>query len=246
MASNSSALTIIKRSLRLLGVEASGETPGINESSEALAVLNWMVDQWSNEKLMIYTLVNNLFDVTAGTTDYTMGVVGSGAVWESSQAARPMLTQKYAGFVRANQSGLATDYAMEYYPNDRFQNIFQKHIQTNYPYAWTCDWQYPIATVRIYPQPTLNLQFGLTEYLQLQNFRSLTDVVMMPPGYEDALGWNLAVNLAPEYGVEPSMVVLDKARETKFNLKRANQQPVLMSVDKTLLQHGIYNIYGDR
>ena len=75
------ALDLIKRALRLLGVEASGETPGVNESTEALNVLNMMLDQWSLEKLMVYTLTNNLFTVTAGVTTYTMGPAGSGATW---------------------------------------------------------------------------------------------------------------------------------------------------------------------
>lgn len=230
----------------MLGVEAQGETPGTNESSEALDVLNQMIDQWNNEKLMIYTLTNNLFTVTAGTTEYTIGPEGSGADWESAYPVRPMQVQRYAAFIRANQSGLNTDYAMDYYPNDRFQNIFQKDITTNYPYAWTCDWDYPIATIRIYPKPTIDLQFGLTEWAQLTKAASLTDSLVFPPGYESAIAYNLALELAPEYGVEPSAVVVDKARETKFVLKRANQQPVLMTVDRNLLTHGVYSIFGDR
>lgn len=242
----SNALSIIKRSLRLLGVEASGETPGKNESTEALDVLNSMIDQWSLQKLMIYQVVNNLFTVTAGTTTYTMGPKGSGAVWESSQVTRPLNIQRYAAFVRANTSGLNTDYTMDYYPNDRFQNIFQKDITTNYPYAWTCDWAYPIATVRLYPKPTINLQFGLSEYAQLVRFNSLTDTLVMPPGYQSALEYNLCLELGAEYGVEPSAMVIAKAQETKFNIKRANAQPVLAAVDRDLLTHGIYSIYGDR
>jgi hypothetical protein len=244
--SNSSALSIIKRSLRLLGVEASGETPGVNESTEALAVLNQMIESWSLEKLMCYQIVNNLFAVTAGTTSYTMGPVGSGAVWESSQVTRPQLIERYSAFVRANTSGLNTDYAMDYYPNDRFQNIFQKDITTNYPYAWTCDWGYPIATVRIYPKPTISLQFGLSEHAQLTRLSTLTDTIVMPPGFESALAYGLALELSMEYGIEPNSLLIDKARETKFNIKRANAQPVLQSVDRTLLTHGIYSIYGDR
>ena len=243
---STSALDLIKRSLRLLGVEASGETPGTNESSEALVVLNQMIDQWNNEKLMLYTMVNNLFQMTAGVTTYTLGPAGSGATWESTQPVRPMNIQRYAGFVRANTSGLNTDYVMDYYPNDRFQNIFQKDITTNYPYAWTCDWNFPIATVRIYPKPTITLQFGLTEYAQLTKFNSLTDTVVLPPGYEAALAWNLCLDLSAEYGVDLTPVILDRAKETKFVIKRANQQPVLMSVDRDLLTHGIYSIYGDR
>ena len=242
----STSLDIIKRALRLLGVESQGETPGPNESSEALAALNIMLDQWSLEKLMIYSLVNNLFQVTAGITTYTMGPVGSGADWESSQVTRPLLNQRYSAFVRANTSGLNTDYSMDYYPNDRFQIIFQKDITTNYPYGWTCDWNYPIATVRIYPKPTINLQFGLTEYLQLTKFGGLTDTLVLPPGYEQALSYGLAVAIAPEYGIEPSATVIEIARTAKYNIKRANAQPVLMTTDRHILTHGIYSIFGDR
>ena len=122
----STALSIIERSLRLIGVKASGEAPSASEAQDALNALNVMLDQWSNEKLLIYQVVNNLFTVTAGVTDYTIGVAGSGATWESSQATRPLNVQRYAGFIRAVTSGFNTDYAMDYYPNDRFQNIFQK------------------------------------------------------------------------------------------------------------------------
>jgi len=242
----STALTVIKRALRLIGVTQTGQSPTASEANDALSALNLMLDNWSNEKLMIYTVVNNLFTVTAGQTDYTMSVRGSGADWESSQQTRPLNVQRYAGFIRANQSGINTDYAMDYYPNDRFQNIFQKQISTNYPYAWTCDWQYPCALVRLYPNPTINTQFGLTEYAQLTHFATLTDYVDLPSGYENSLGWNLALELSPEYGIEPSAIIIEKAKESKYNIKRSNQQPVLMTTDRTLLTHGIYSIYGDR
>lgn len=240
------ALDVIKRSLRLLSVEASGETPGVNESTEALAVLNAMLDQWSNERLMVYETVNSLYTVTAGVTTYTLGPVNSGATWESTQVTRPMNIQRYSAFIRANQSGINTDYAMDFYPNDRFQNIFQKTISTNYPHAWTSDNGFPISTIRIYPNPTINTQFGLSEWAQLKKFCSLTTYVDLPPGYESCLAWNLALELSPEYGITPSAVIVDKARETKYNIKRINQTPVLQSVDRSLLTHGIYSIYGDR
>ena len=236
---------LIKRSLRLLGVIQTGQSPTASESNDALSALNLMLDNLSNEKLMIYTVINNLFPVTAGVTDYTLGVSLSGADWQTTQASRPLNVQRYAAFIRANQSGIDTDYAMDYYPNDRFQNIFQKTITTNYPYAWTCDWQYPISLVRIYPKPTISTIFGLTEYAQLTHFNSLADFVQLPPGYENFLGWNLALELAPEYGIEPSAIIIEKAREAKYNIKRTNQQPVLMTTDRVLLTHGIYSIYGD-
>jgi hypothetical protein len=229
----------------LLGVASAGETPTADESTEALEVLNQMLDQWSNERLMIYEVINNLFTITAGTSTYTMGPANSGAVWESSQITRPLLIQRQAAFIRDENSGLATDYKIEYYPNDRFQELLQKTVTTNYPYIWTCDWVYPISNVRIYPTPTINLKFGLTEWAQLKKFCDLSTYCDMPPGYEMALSYNLALHLSPEYGVEPNAIVVDQARETKYNIKRTNQQPVLIGCDSALVGKGPYDIYSD-
>lgn len=242
----STARDVIKRSLRLLGVLASSEDPRASETNDALGTLNAMIDQWNLERLMIYQIKNEIFNITAGTTDYTIGPAGSGATWESSFAVRPIYLQKAAAFLRANTSGLATDYMMEYWPNDRFQQIFQKHIVTNYPYAWTYDYAFPISTIRIYPQPTQDLQFGLSSTIQLQKFANLSDFLEFPPGYESAIVYNLAIEIAPEYGLEAPSTVIAKATEYKANIKRINTEPVLMTSDRVLLTHGIYNIYGDR
>ena len=121
------ANSIIKRSLRLLGVLSSGAEASADESKDALEVLNDMLDQWSNQKLLIYEIVNNLFDITSGTSSYTIGPESSGATWESSEITRPLMMQKYSAFCRDTRSEYATDYPMDYYPNSRFQSILQKN-----------------------------------------------------------------------------------------------------------------------
>ena len=238
------ASDIISRALRLLSVKATGETLEADEALDALQNFNWMLEQFSNERLIVYQIKNELFPVTAGTTSYTIGP-SSDAVW---QTTRPLISQNASSFIRQTVSGLDTDYIMDYYPNDRFQQIFQKQIKTNYPYAWTNDHAFPISTIRIYPQPTLNLQFGLSQTVQFEKLDSLSDVIAFPPGYEAMLGWNLALCIAPEYGISPDalQVIAQKAEETKRNIKRTNSEPLLLAVDRDLLTHGIYNIYGDR
>lgn len=235
------ALDIIKRSLRLLGVSAQGETPGANESKEALIALNAMIESWSNESLMLYTVTNNLFTVTAGTASYTIGSPSSGAVWESGCVFRPGILSDPSAFVRQGE----TDYPVEYYSNDRFQIIANK-VEAGFPNKWTCDWEYPIATIRIYPVPSESgLQFGISELNQLTKFATLSDVLVLPNGYQDALAYNLAVALAPEYGLEASATVVDRANTSKFNIKRINSEPVLLEADEALLRNSNYSIYSD-
>ena len=242
---HTTAQDIINRALRLLSVKATGETPSADESKDALQNLNWMTEQFSNERLTVYKVTNSLFNISAAKTSYTIGN-SSDADWVVD---RPLMMQNASAFIRQTVGTIDTDYVMEYYPNDRFQQIFQKQISTNYPYAWTNDHDFPLSTIRIYPSPTLStLKFGLSQAMQFDKFTSLSDAICLPPGYEAMFAYNLAMNLAPEYGVPVSSleVINAKAEETKKNLKRTNSEPLLLSVDRSLLTHGIYNIYGDR
>lgn len=236
------ALDIIKRALRLLGVKATGEEVSATEGQDALKVLNQMLQQWSNERLMVYQNVNSTWPITSGNESYTIGA-SSDASWNT---VRPLIWQNASAFIRSSTSGHNIDDALTYYPNDKFQTIMQKDSESTYPFIWTCDHAYPLATIRLYPVPSTTLIFGISQAQQFDKLNALSDVISMPPGYESALGYNMAVELAPEYGVEIGTVIATKAEESKNNLKRTNTEPLLMVVDTELLGNGgVYNIYGD-
>lgn len=233
------ALDVIKRSMRLLGVLAAGEAPRAEEANDALVTLNMMVDHWSNDRLMIYAMKNELFTVSTGISSYTLG---PGATWNTT---RPLYTQNCSAFIRASTSEIPIDYPMSYYPNDEFQQIIQKSITTTYPYVWTSDHAMPTSTIRIYPVPTLSgLKFGLSQTSQLTKFDALASVVELPPGYEIAITYNLALFLAPEYGIEPTPTVVSKAIETMAAIKKTNTDVVPIGADPALLLHPTYSIYA--
>ena len=60
-----------------------------------------------------------------------------------------------------------------------------------------------------------------------------TDMVL-PPGYRKALRAELAIDLCPEYGREPSKTLVDMAKTAKADIKRANHTPVLAEYDTAL------------
>jgi hypothetical protein len=235
------ALDLIKRSLRLLGVLASGESPNAEQANDALSVLNQMMDIWSNDRLTIYATQNELFPVTIGVSSYT---IGPGATWNTT---RPLYTQNSSAFIRVptSQTAIPIDYPMRYYPNDQFQQIIQKSITTTYPYVWTNDHQMPISTIRIYPVPTLSsLLMSISSTVQLTKFCNVTDYIELPPGYEMCMSYNLAVHLGPEYGVALDPVVNSKAIETLALIKRTNTEVVPIGADPALLTHENYSIYA--
>lgn len=233
-------LDIIKRSMRLLSILASKETPDAEAAKDGMSVLNMMIDQWSNEKLMLYVLDSKLFDVIADQSTYIIGP----SVTSDWIMPRPLRFEK--AFIRFLNGATLTDYAMEQVPNNRWQEIFQKTIKTNYPYFFRYLQNYPDGQIDIYPVPTQNLTFGFLSWNQLSKFTSLTDNITLPPGYESALSYNLAIELAPEYGVDVDPVTATKAKETKMNIMRTNHETLLLTSDIALLTHGIYSIYADR
>ena len=70
-------IDIITGALKDIGVIASGETPTSEEAQDAFYMLNDILDQWSNESMMVYYKTEIVFPVTSGQTQYTIGPGGS-------------------------------------------------------------------------------------------------------------------------------------------------------------------------
>lgn len=80
-------LDIITRSMKDIGALAAGEVPTADEAQDALDMLNDMIDQWSNESMMVFYRTELVFQTTQGVTQYTLGPGGSvGAVFTGSIA----------------------------------------------------------------------------------------------------------------------------------------------------------------
>jgi len=67
------AIDIISRSLKDIGALAAGETPTAAEAQDALDMLNDMIDQWSNENMIVFNTTEIIFNVVPGQVQYTIG-----------------------------------------------------------------------------------------------------------------------------------------------------------------------------
>ena len=67
------AIDIISRALKDIGALEAGETPTPDAATDALDMLNDMLDQWSNEDMMVFNFTEIIFPVIAGQTQYTIG-----------------------------------------------------------------------------------------------------------------------------------------------------------------------------
>ena len=76
---------IISRALKDIGALEAGEVPTPEASQDAFDMLQDMLDQWSNEDMMVFYKNEIIFPVVSGQTQYTIGPGGQiGAIFTGS------------------------------------------------------------------------------------------------------------------------------------------------------------------
>ena len=78
-------IDIISRALKDIGALEAGETPTPEAAQDAFDMLNDLVDQWSNEEMMVFYKTEIIFPIVAGQTQYTIGPGGQvGSIFTGS------------------------------------------------------------------------------------------------------------------------------------------------------------------
>lgn len=73
----------------------------------------------------------------------------------------------------------------------------------------------------------------------------LTTQLLIPPGYLRAFKYNLAMEIAPEFGVEPSPQVSRIAMTSKRNIKRINDPCDVMAMPAAMVvNRQRFNVYS--
>lgn len=66
-------IEIISGALKDIGALEAGETPTPEAAQDALQMLNFMLDQWSNENMMVFNVTEIIFTLISGQVQYTLG-----------------------------------------------------------------------------------------------------------------------------------------------------------------------------
>jgi len=64
---------VISRALKDIGALEAGETPTPDAALDAFDMMNDMIDQWSNENMMVFNVTEIICPVISGQTQYTIG-----------------------------------------------------------------------------------------------------------------------------------------------------------------------------
>ena len=231
-----SAYDQIVGAMRLLGVLAEGETPSAETANDGLFALNQMIDSWDTERLAVFSTQDQVFNWPSGERTRTLGPTGNFV------GLRPVLLDDSTYF-RDPQTNVS--YGIKFINQQQYNGIAVKTVTSTYPQVIFTNMTYPDIEMVIYPVPLRLLEWHFISVEKLDKPALLSTEMSFPPGYLRAFRYNLACELAPEFGIEPSPTVSRIAMYSKRNLKRINNPDDIMALPYSIVgTRQRYNIYA--
>ena len=226
----------INGALRLIGQLAEGEEPSAATATDALAALNQMIDSWNTERLSVFSTQDQVFSWLPNFATRTLGPTGDFV------GNRPILVDDSTYF-RDPSSNIS--FGIKLVNQQQYNGIAVKTVTSTYPQVMFVNMTYPDITMTVYPVPTKVLEWHIVSVQELTTPALLSTPLAFPPGYLRAFRYNLACELAPEFGVEPSPQVSRIAMYSKRNLKRINNPGDIMSLPYSIVAtRQRFNVYA--
>ena len=212
--------------LRILGILAENETPSAATAQDALTALNQMIDSWNTEALSIFATQDQIVMWQPNQISRTIGPTGD------TVGNRPILVDD-ATYFRDPANNIS--FGIKLINQQQYDGIAVKTVTSTYPQVMWINTQYPNIQMTVYPVPTKLLEFHIISYEELKQPANLATVLGFPPGYLRAFKYNLACEIANEFGMEPPPNVARIAMTSKRNLKRINNPDDIMSLPYSIV-----------
>lgn len=208
--------------IQVLGIDANITA---QEAADGLYDLNAMLDAWSVEKLMVYQVQQTTHSWTASAASKT---IGSGGDFNTT---RPYKIEPKGNFFRDSNN---LDYPVGVFPRQDYDRIVDKTTTGSFPEYLFFDDGFPTRTLYAYPVPNQALTLYLNSWKPLQSFGGLTAEISLPPGYQAAIEWNLAIWSAPRYGAAAKAAAKDLEKQAlvlKNGIRGANVKSIVADFD---------------
>jgi hypothetical protein len=226
----------INGAMRLIGMLAEGETPSAAASQDALSAMNQMIDSWNTERLSVFSTQDQIFTWPASTQSRTLGPTGNFV------GNRPVLLEDSTYF---RDAATNVSYGIKIINQQQYNGIAVKTVTSTYPQIMWVNMTYPDIEMYVYPVPLRPLEWHFVSVEELTQPAVLATTLSFPPGYLRAFKYNLACEIAAEFGVEPSPQVQRIAMTSKRNLKRINNPDDVMAMPYGIVANRQrYNIYS--
>lgn len=232
------AFDIITSALKLVGVLADGETPSDSNANQGLSVFNDMIDAWNAERNAIFTTRSDDFPFVLGKQSYTLGTGGDFNI------PRPARIDAMSAILLANPAN-PIEVPMSMFMVDDWQTkVPVKVVNGSFPLICYDDGGFPLRTLNFWPIPT-QLPNSVRIYSwQALPAQTLLAQVSFPPGYAEAIRYNLAVRIGAEFDAPASAVVVQLAIQGLARVKTMNAPDLELQSDLISSPAG-YNYAAD-
>lgn len=230
------ARDMIASAHRLLNLANAGNVLPEAVYQDNLPALNRLIDSWNTERLAVFSTQDQVFDWPAGTISRTLGPTGDFV------GNRPILLDD-ATYYR--DPGTNVSFGIKMINQQQYDGIAVKTVTSTYAQVLWVNMSYPNIEMYLYPVPTRLAQWHFISVDELTQPATLATELSFPPGYLRAFTYNLACEIAPEFGAEPSPTVSRIAMTSKRNLKRINNPEDIMSMPYSLVAtRQRFNVYA--
>lgn len=230
------AIDLISSSARLAGILASGEQLQGNEPNDCLLILQQMLDEWQADGLKIFTENINTFPFILGQQTYTLGIGGT------FNMARPAHISRMGCQILSNPTQ-PSEVPITMLDVDGWANVRVKNISGSYPLFCYPDYAYPVMNLNFWVIPGLASNVVIYSWTPLLSWPDLdTTDVTFPPAYFQAIRYNLAVKIAPEFDMpltQSFQLVMATAESSLKALKDLNLPQPILRCDPGLSGTGI-------
>jgi hypothetical protein len=221
------ASDLIEAGYRICGISLRpGRKSNADKLAEGLQVVNRLVGNWNADPLKIFTNSIAAFPLVAGQKIYTMGTGGNFNV-------APPQRITFANIIVTPASGAAYRRQLQLLTDQRWSEVAVQDIGGTIPKKLYCDYGYPLSSLYLWGQPLANYQLELYTWQLIASFAAITDAVILPPGYEEAIIYNLAKRLAAQNPHDATITqqALDLAVSSLADIESKNAPAPVLKVD---------------
>jgi len=198
---------VITLALRKLGVLEIGSSPDPDTVANAAMSLNLLIKQLSTDGLKLWKVSELIIPLTSGQTQYTLGGSTSALMYDAlnpTVAITDKPLKAIQGFYRNLQSTPAIDTPVMLVSKQEY-NVLGSKFSTGTANTIFYDPRKLNGVLYVYLTPDLNaqtnIQLHIIAQLPLDDLNTALDIPDFPNEWMNCLVWNLADQLALEYGV---------------------------------------------
>lgn len=223
-----------KRTLRLLGVLATGENPSADELQDAIVALKSMLASWSTDGFAVQARIREEFDLVAGQATYSIGTDGN------FDTPRPIEIERVT--IKEVTPSPSFETSVDLINTEEYASIQVKDT-ISIPTKVYRDGAYPLLNLTFYPVPDVARKAVIYSRKNLLDIVSANTELALPEGYERAIVYNWAIELAPEYGKSIPQEIATIAIDSKAAVMRLNGGPQYLETGPMLAGVNYFNIY---